>query len=82
MASVPVEKLQIIDGHDSLTLYQWNSMTAEHYFCKVCGIYTHHRMRSDPSQYGFNIACLDGINPYDFDTTVGNGASLTLVDCD
>lgn len=55
-------------------------MTAKHYFCKYCGIYTHHQVycssnisnlltdsvqrRSNPSQYSFNVGCMDGINPY------------------
>ncbi len=38
-------------------------MTAKHYFCAVCGIYTHHQKRADPDQYGFNIGCLEGVNP-------------------
>jgi len=79
MATVPAEKLRIIEGHDLLTLYKWNSMTAEHYFCRVCGIYTHHRRRSNPAQYGFNVACLDGVDPYKLDIGVGDGASQTLV---
>lgn len=38
-------------------------MTAEHYFCSRCGIYTHHRRRSKPNQYGFNLGCLEGVDP-------------------
>ena len=64
MADVKLEGLKVIKGADNLTLYQWNTKTAEHYFCKTCGIYTHHRRRSDPTEYGFNIACIKGINPY------------------
>src|SRR3546814_9051600 len=28
------------------------------------GIYTHHRRRSDPEQHGYNVGCLEGINPF------------------
>lgn len=59
--------LEIVKGQDALTLYQFNTGTAKHYFCSVCGIYTHHQRRSDPSQYGINVACLDGVSPFDFD---------------
>lgn len=62
-ASVPLSGIHIIKGEDKLSLYQFNTKTARHYFCSVCGIYTHHQRRSNPSQYGFNVACLDGINP-------------------
>lgn len=62
-ASVPLDGFRIIEGREHLKLYQFGTMTAEHYFCAVCGIYTHHRRRSNPEQYGFNIACLEGVNP-------------------
>jgi hypothetical protein len=28
------------------------------------GIYTHHLRRSNPNQYGFNVACLEGVDPF------------------
>ncbi len=54
-------------GEQALTLYQFNTRTAEHYFCSKCGIYTHQRRRSNPNQYGINVACLEGASPFDFD---------------
>jgi len=64
-ASVPLKGLRILKGEDKLTRYQFNTKTARHYFCSVCGIYTHHQRRSKPWQFGFNVACLEGVNPYD-----------------
>jgi hypothetical protein len=52
-------------GEDKLSLYQFNTKTAKHYFCSICGIYTHHQRRSNPNQFGVNVACLDGISPFD-----------------
>jgi hypothetical protein len=63
VASVPLDGIKIIKGEDSLSLYQFNTHTAKHYFCSKCGIYTHHQRRSNPHQYGFNVACLEGVNP-------------------
>jgi len=51
-------------GQDNLTLYQFNSRVAKHYFCKTCGIYTHHNRRSNPDEIGVNLACLDGQTPF------------------
>jgi len=34
-------------------------------FCCNCGIYTHHQRRSNPEEYGFNVGCLEGVNPFD-----------------
>jgi hypothetical protein len=62
-ASVPLSGITILRGEADLKLYQFNTMTAKHYFCSKCGVYTHHQRRSNPSQYGFNVACLEGINP-------------------
>lgn len=56
--------LEVVQGAELLTLYQFNTRVAQHYFCQVCGIYTHHLRRSDPAVYAFNVACLDGVNPF------------------
>ena len=64
-ASATLDGIKILKGLDKLTLYQFNTNTAKHFFCSVCGIYTHHQRRSDPNQYGFNVACLEGINPFE-----------------
>lgn len=53
-------------GEDALALYQFNTGTAKHYFCSRCGIYTFHQRRSNTDQYGVNVACLEGISPFDF----------------
>ena len=60
---VPLDALEVVRGADKLTLYTWNTGTARHWFCSVCGIYTHHRRRSNPGEYGVNIGCIDGVNP-------------------
>lgn len=62
-ASVPLSGINIVKGKDKLKLYQFNTMEAKHYFCSECGIYTHHQRRSNPEQFGFNTACLKGVNP-------------------
>ena len=65
--SADLADLEILEGADALTLYQFNTMRAKHYFCAKCGIYTHHQRRSHTDQYGVNVACLEGISPFDFD---------------
>ena len=65
VASVELDRLKFLKGEEMLNLYQFNTMTAKHYFCSKCGIYTHHQRRSNPTQFGFNVACLEGVNPYE-----------------
>ena len=55
-----------LQGQENLSLYEFNTRSAKHYFCKTCGIYTHHQRRSAPDQYGVNVACLEGVSPFDF----------------
>jgi hypothetical protein len=64
VASVELNDLIIDEGESMLSLYQFNTHTAKHYFCSRCGIYTHHQRRSNPTLYAFNIACLEGVDPY------------------
>lgn len=62
----------ITEGADKLTEYTFGTGTAKHYFCSVCGIYTHHQRRSNPNQYGVNVACLEGVSPFDFNRVAVN----------
>ena len=66
VASVKLDNLKITKGEELLSLYSFNTHTAKHYFCSKCGIYTHHQRRSDPSEYGFNISCLEGVKIEDY----------------
>ena len=62
--------LDILAGEEALHVYQFNTDTAKHHFCATCGIYTHHQRRSNPNEYGVNVACLEGVSPFDFDEVV------------
>ncbi|MGF1851941.1 GFA family protein [Vibrio satsumensis] len=72
VSSVALDGIKILKGEDHLKLYQFNTNTAKHYFCSNCGIYTHHQRRSSPNEYGFNIGCLEGVNPFDIGDVVTN----------
>jgi len=64
VASVPLSGIRIVKGEGELKCYEFNTRTAKHYFCSSCGIYTHHQRRSNPEQYGYNVGCLEGVNPF------------------
>ena len=65
VTSTPAD-FHIAQGEDELATYRFNTRTAEHHFCSTCGIYTHHKRRSNPNQLGVNVACLEGVSPFDF----------------
>jgi len=78
VVSASLDQLVIVRGAQNLTLYQWGTGTAKHWFCKTCGIYTHHQRRSNPLQYGINTGILDGISPRDFgDVPMMDGVNHT-----
>jgi hypothetical protein len=64
--------LRVTSGGDQLSVYQFHTMSAKHWFCSKCGIYTHHQRRSNPNQLGINAACLEGVSPFDFEEVVVN----------
>ena len=67
MCMVTKDSIQMIKGEESLNSYKFNTMIAEHFFCKTCGIYTHHNRRSDPNGAAINIGCIDEINSFDYE---------------
>jgi hypothetical protein len=66
MIDVPVADLTVTRGADLLSVYTFNTGVAKHQFCRVCGIHCFHQTRSDPGKYGINVACIDGMSPYDW----------------
>ena len=60
----------LIEGAEKLATYRFNTGVAEHHFCSVCGSYTHHKRRSNPNELGINVACLQGVSPFDFQEVV------------
>lgn len=63
MVKVPEHDFRLLAGEGSLTEYRFNTGTARHYFCKVCGIYPFHRKRVTPDNFGVNVFCLQDFDP-------------------
>ena len=59
---VPDASLRILTGEGDLALYEFNTKTAKHYFCRHCGIHPFIRPRLDPSAWAVNVRCLDGVD--------------------
>jgi len=80
MTKVPDDGLTILAGEEVLSLYEWNTRRAKHYFCSRCGIYVFHRKRAAPDHFGVNIFCLDGFDVASVPVRATEGATMTLVD--
>jgi hypothetical protein len=69
-----VERAQfrLLSGSERLGEYRFNTGTARHLFCSVCGIKSFYVPRSHPDGYSVNVRCLDGqplagVEPRPFD---------------
>ena len=69
---VPKERFKLVSGAEVLTTYRFNTGTARHLFCSVCGVKSFYVPRSHPDGYSVNARCLDegtvegmSISPFD-----------------
>ena len=56
---VPGDRFRLLSGKDVLTTYEFNTKTAKHLFCSVCGIKSFYVPRSHPDGFSVNARCLD-----------------------
>lgn len=78
MTKVPEAALKVVAGEARLTLYQWNTRRAKHYFCSACGVYVFHRKRAAPDHFGVNVFCLDGFDASRIPVRPTEGANMTV----
>ena len=51
---VPQDDFTLQSGAEDLTSYKFGTMTAEHLFCRHCGVKAFYRPRSHPESYSVN----------------------------
>ena len=56
---VPADRFKLLSGSDTLTTYTFNTKTAKHLFCSVCGIKSFYVPRSHPDGISVNARCID-----------------------
>ena len=79
MSMVRNEDFKITKGIEKLKLYQFHTKVAKHYFCTICGIYTHDNPRSNPAMTGFNLGCVEEIDTFDLeDVAINDGHNHPL----
>ena len=57
--TVPKTRFKLLQGSEVLTTYEFNTHTARHLFCSVCGIKSFYVPRSHPDGFSVNARCLD-----------------------
>jgi hypothetical protein len=67
----------LICGQEQLATYRFGSRSAAHHFCKVCGIFPFFLSDWGGQQhYVVNVGCLEGVDPYEQETTLIDGESF------
>ena len=59
---IPPEQFELLAGAGELTTYRFNTGTAQHHFCRHCGIHSFYIPRSDPDKIDVNARCLEGVD--------------------
>lgn len=80
MAKIPDHALTLLEGEDALTLYEWNTRRAKHYFCSKCGIYVFHRKRAAPDHFGVNAFALAALDHATIPHRATEGENMTVED--
>jgi hypothetical protein len=56
---VAKSEFRLLQGGEFLTTYTFNTGTAQHLFCRVCGVKSFYVPRSHPDGFSVNARCLD-----------------------
>ena len=56
---VDEERFRLDQGRRRLATYSFNTGTAKHLFCSVCGVKSFYVPRSNPDGFSVNVRCLD-----------------------
>jgi hypothetical protein len=74
---IPPDEISIdVKEKGSLGLYTFGDETANHFFCKKCGIYPFHTTFRIPGHYRVNLGCVDGVDPLALEVDIFNGKGL------
>jgi hypothetical protein len=70
---VPADRFKLLSGSDTLRTYSFNTHTAKHMFCSVCGIKSFYVPRSHPDGISVNARCIDSETIEELTVTSLNG---------
>lgn len=80
---VPAARFSLLQGGEALTEYTFNTHTARHLFCRVCGVKSFYIPRSNPDGFAVTWRCLDDwqslnveINAFDGQNWEANASAL------
>lgn len=80
---VPAADFRLVSGAEVLRSYTFNTGTAKHLFCGVCGVKSYYVPRSNPDGFSINLRCvrpgtLEAVDYEEFDGQNWERAGHTL----
>ena len=72
---VTPEQFHLLEGKEYLSLYQFDTKEASHFFCNNCGIHPFSHPRAAPGSYSINIRCLDDFEAVDYELIKFDGSN-------
>ncbi len=69
-------EIEIKAKQDVLSVYQFDTKVAKHYFCNTCGIYPFHETMRIPGNYRVNLGCIDNIDTNELHIDIFDGKSI------
>ena len=80
------KEFRLLSGEEEVSLYQFNSNIARHYFCRHCGVKSYYVPRSHPHGISVNVNCLDRdgiesitVTPFDGENWAKNAHKLSQI---
>ena len=74
--TVAADELEIEAKSGALSLYQFDTKVAKHYFCKTCGINPFNETLRMPGHFRVNLGCIDDIDTDNMEVVVFDGKNL------
>jgi hypothetical protein len=56
---VPGAHFRLMSGAEHIRSYSFNTGTAKHLFCGICGVKSYYVPRSNPDGFSINLRCVD-----------------------
>jgi hypothetical protein len=56
------DQFRLLTSWNDLATYRFQTLTAAHHFCPVCGVAAFYIPRSDPDLIDVNLRCVEGID--------------------
>ena len=70
---VTADRFRLLSGSEALSTYTFNTNTARHRFCSVCGVKSFYVPRSHPDGISVNARCIDSQTIEELTVTPLNG---------